>query len=398
MWPALLKIFCCCQTFDLFTDQKFVNLKHYSFYFLLFIYWEVFISCKNKREREHWLCKSILNCPPRSSACAPKSLNLVWSPAHSPLVDPTLLFYAKLLKSNIAISNLFASLIRISEKLSEGLLTVKERIHRESLAYSVVGAVRVMNVLITLGGKTSRSLFFYPSLLQMRCDCARWTMFRAQREKMSRNISALLTQYLSLYLEGCRLVECAHEMLNDASVNCWSIIHEFHQTMPEITSVVNSIDLEARLWIKEPPSPLFYPPFPPPCIYANVCRCTHHEGDGEVVQSGGWVIMVQVGVQVPWRRVGGHGLDSELPVDEGEKEREGEVCDRRAREPDASVSVCGAGSCGEGYRPCSSLLGLPGVGRHGLRHVDVVAVAVVGVHSVGVRRGALVRSSAGVEK
>lgn len=63
-----------------------------------------------------------------------------------------------------------------------------------------------------------------------------------------------------------------------------------------------------------------------------------------------------------------------------------------------SGSVCAAGNCGVGYRPCGSLLGLPGVGGHGLRHVDVVSVAVVGMHSVGVWWGALVRSSAGVQK
>lgn len=47
---------------------------------------------------------------------------------------------------------------------------------------------------------------------------------------------------------------------------------------------------------------------------ASVQRASHHEGDGEVVQSRGRVVVRQVGVQVPWRERG-HGLDAELPVD-----------------------------------------------------------------------------------
>lgn len=50
------------------------------------------------------------------------------------------------------------------------------------------------------------------------------------------------------------------------------------------------------------------------------------------------------------------------------------------------------------YWPCGSLLRLPRVGGHGLWHVDVVPVAVVGVHPVGVRRRTLVCSSAGTAK
>lgn len=42
---------------------------------------------------------------------------------------------------------------------------------------------------------------------------------------------------------------------------------------------------------------------------------SHHEGDGEVVQSGGSVVVGQVGVQVPWR-VWRHSLNAKLPVDE----------------------------------------------------------------------------------
>lgn len=84
--------------------------------------------------------------------------------------------------------------------------------------------------------------------------------------------------------------------------------------------------------------------------YASV-----HEGDGEVVQSWGRVVVGQVGVQVP-RRVRSHrdsGLDAQFP--------------RRS-------------------------LRLAGMGGHGLGDVDVVAVAVVGMHSVGVRRRTLMCS------
>lgn len=125
---------------------------------------------------------------------------------------------------------------------------------------------------------------------------------------------------VSIYLKGCGFAECAHEMPNDASVNCSSIIYELHQS-PEITSVVNSPDLETRLEIQDPPlspSNSSTPLLPLMLMYAGR---THHEGDGEVVQSGGWVIMVQVRVQVPWRRVGGHGLNSQLPVDERRKQK-----------------------------------------------------------------------------
>lgn len=45
--------------------------------------------------------------------------------------------------------------------------------------------------------------------------------------------------------------------------------------------------------------------------------------------------------------------------------------------------------------PCCSLLRLARMGRHSLRHMDVVPMAVVGVHSVGVWRWTLVCSSAG---
>lgn len=69
-----------------------------------------------------------------------------------------------------------------------------------------------------------------------------------------------------------------------------ALFMRLHQTILEITDVINTIDLSQTFYKR-----VFSPPF----IYANVCRCTHHEGDGEVMQSGGWVIMVQVGVQVP---------------------------------------------------------------------------------------------------
>lgn len=38
------------------------------------------------------------------------------------------------------------------------------------------------------------------------------------------------------------------------------------------------------------------------------------------------------------------------------------------------------------------------MGRHSLWHMDVVSVAIIGVHSVGVRRRALVCSSAGGDR
>lgn len=37
---------------------------------------------------------------------------------------------------------------------------------------------------------------------------------------------------LRIYLKGCGFVECALEMLNDASVNCWYIIHEVPPNHP----------------------------------------------------------------------------------------------------------------------------------------------------------------------
>lgn len=72
-----------------------------------------------------------------------------------------------------------------------------------------------------------------------------------------------------------------------------ALFMRFHQTILEITDAINTIDLSQTFYKRG----VFFPP--PPFIYANVCRCTHHEGDGEVMQSGGRVIMVQVGVQVP---------------------------------------------------------------------------------------------------
>lgn len=93
----------------------------------------------------------------------------------------------------------------------------------------------------------------------------------------------------------------------------------------------------------------------------------------------------QVGVQVPCRRVRCHGLDAQLPVDE--HITRGQSCARR-----------GSPSAGAWYRPCGSLLRLARVGRHGLRHVDVVSMAVVGVHSVRMGWWTLVCSSAGREQ
>lgn len=54
-------------------------------------------------------------------------------------------------------------------------------------------------------------------------------------------------------------------------------------------------------------------------MYACVLRVFfYHEGDREVVQSGGRVVVGQVGVQVPWRvRCHSHSsFNAELPVGE----------------------------------------------------------------------------------
>lgn len=112
-----------------------------------------------------------------------------------------------------------------------------------------------------------------------------------------------------------------------------------------------------------------------------------------MVQSRGGMVVGQVRVQVPWS-VRSHwhtSLDAKLPVQQDrvittsmlQVELQTFQKHKHRRLKDETINP-----------PCRSLLRLARMGRHGLWHMDVVSVAVVGVHPVRVWRWPLMRPPA----